>query len=597
MKAATHGVAGGVTGQVALFGPGHSNGLPWLPDETLFSLCSRHHRVSLQVRAAATSEALFGDARAGRAHDFPDRIGAFVERAGGALGQFDDVIRHHTILPFYLPFRSAAIAAESIDALRGAGIGSLKFRLGLLTSRFRAHHPLKACSECIQEDREKNFAAYWHLAHQYPGVWLCPIHDTVLLESTLKATGVGRFLWHLPDEGGLKSPFATTGDVGCADRLIDLLREFATASIALASLPVGFHFDPCRLASANRRQLRERRLLRGSGAIDAVPFASSLSSFLAPLRHVPELFPLGLDPDSALSQARYLCSPDRALTHPLRHIGLALWLFGTWERFIDAYRGEPDVEQGQPTGNEHAASEPIRDERFEPFLRRLRDDGLSVTKAAAIVGIDTQTGLVWAARAGVQCRRRPKKLAPDVRQALSKDLRAGRDKKDVALQYGVSVQTVTTTLRTEVGLHTAWREARFASQLRKARKAWTQAAKKNPRAGVKSLRLVAAAAYAWLYRNDRSWLRRSTDSLPTTVHGNHASVDWDSRDLQVATAVEQTCALLFAETPGKRILLWRIYQRIPQLKALLGRLDRLPLTTAAISRALAFKPTTGAPLL
>ena len=276
---------------------------------------------------------------------------------------------------------------------------------------------------------------------------------------------------------------------------------------------------------------------------------------------------------------------------------MALWLFGTWERFIDAYRREPEVARGRPTRNEDAASESIRDERVEPFLRHVRDDGLSVTKAAALIGIDTQTGLVWAAQAGVHCRRRPKKLTLEVRRALSKDLRAGRDKTDVAARYGVSVQTVTTTLRTEVGLHAAWKEARFDSQLRAARRAWTQAAQKNPRAGVKSLRLVAAAAYAWLYRNDRGWLQRQTGSLPTTVRGNHAALDWDSRDLQVATAVEQTCAILFAESPGKRILLWRIYQRIPQLKALLGRLDRLPLTTAAIGRALAFRPTTDTPLL
>ena len=125
----------------------------WLPDETLFSLSSRHHRLSAQSRASHTSRALFGHPRGGLAHDLPDRVDALVERTAGALGSdARSLIRRHTILPFYLPFRSPADADAAIVQLRGPGIGSLKFRLGMLTSRFRAHHPLKLCLRCATDD-------------------------------------------------------------------------------------------------------------------------------------------------------------------------------------------------------------------------------------------------------------------------------------------------------------------------------------------------------------------------------------------------------------------------------------------------------------
>lgn len=45
---------------------------------------------------------------------------------------------------------------------------------------------------------------YWHLPHQFPGVWVCPWHGRPLLTSKLKSTGVERFQWHLPDASSLE---------------------------------------------------------------------------------------------------------------------------------------------------------------------------------------------------------------------------------------------------------------------------------------------------------------------------------------------------------------------------------------------------------
>jgi hypothetical protein len=54
-------------------------GLPhaWLPDETLFSLCSRYHRASGNQLPTTTCKALFGHKLQGAAHDFPARLNHF----------------------------------------------------------------------------------------------------------------------------------------------------------------------------------------------------------------------------------------------------------------------------------------------------------------------------------------------------------------------------------------------------------------------------------------------------------------------------------------------------------------------------------------
>ena len=60
---------------------------------------------------------------------------------------------------------------------------------------------------------------YWHLAHQYPGVWACAEHGTFLRESNIKATGVGRFQWHLPDKGALVALPSQATDVSLREAL------------------------------------------------------------------------------------------------------------------------------------------------------------------------------------------------------------------------------------------------------------------------------------------------------------------------------------------------------------------------------------------
>jgi len=55
----------------------------WLPDETLFSLASRHHVVSGNVRPGDTCFQLFGHKRLGSSHDLPARVDEFVRRTAG----------------------------------------------------------------------------------------------------------------------------------------------------------------------------------------------------------------------------------------------------------------------------------------------------------------------------------------------------------------------------------------------------------------------------------------------------------------------------------------------------------------------------------
>jgi len=146
--------------------------LDWLPDETFFSLVSRNHNLWGHAVDWRTSLLLFGSRQAGIHHDLPNGIGVFAERTGNQLGTADEIVRERTLLKYYGRFLSNENEQEAVLALSGNTVAHLKFRLGLLTSRFRANHPLKACTSCMAADVLEHGWAYWHMEHQFPGVWI-----------------------------------------------------------------------------------------------------------------------------------------------------------------------------------------------------------------------------------------------------------------------------------------------------------------------------------------------------------------------------------------------------------------------------------------
>lgn len=97
----------------------------------------------------------------------------------------------------------------------------------------------------------------------------------------------------------------------------------------------------------------------------------------------------------------------------------------------------------------------VPDRRRAEFLDLLQKS-FSVTRASRTLGIDTATGMAWATEAGISVTRRSKILRPNRRAALVEALRGGMSKREAATRFGVSVTTVTTTLRTELGLHQTW---------------------------------------------------------------------------------------------------------------------------------------------
>lgn len=553
----------------------------WLPDETLFSLASRYHRLSGDLRPDRTCRQLFGHARHGAAHDFPVRLDEFARRTCNLLGAPEEVARRRTILPFYLPYRTAGDEANAMAAAKAGALGSIKGRLGILASRFGAAHPLKACAECMADDLAVHKVTYWHRNHQWPGCWICHKHGSVLKYALAKVNASGRFHWFLPDEVGLADG-VTSDPFRTVDSSITRLAE---CSVGLGSLPTGFRLRPSHLLQTYRTRLSHLGLAT-AGRIDSDGLARSLSPVCLPLSKVEGLGVLSGAETTLTAQFVRMVREHRGVGHPLKHLVLVVALFEGWSPFLSCYLASGNtvpIEGTCGSGALHGrVLDATRERRRSALVSAVRE-GASSTAAAADHGVSVATAMAWLAKAGVSIARRPKKLTPEVRERAVRRLRRGASKQSVSAMADVSVQTVTLLLRTEPGLQRAWHEAMFAKRQRIARRSWARSSALLVSATPKALRQLQPAVFAWLYRNDRAWLSDFAESLGSARRSNNSAIKWDERDRLLALSVRKAALDLATREPGCRVKLSRLCDEIRELKPRLSSLDRLPLTRTALS--------------
>jgi Tn7-like transposition protein D/TniQ len=309
--------------------------LEWLPGETLFSLVSRHHLFWGHPLSSRTCEQFFGHKRAGSQHDFPSCLSKFVELTIGRYGTVEQLARQHTLLAYYAPFLRESELKNATVTMAGDNVKHLKFRLGILTSRFRANHPLKACPDCMKDDRAKFGWAYWHIDHQYPGVWICSTHGQLLRESLLKATGVERFLWHIPTENQFRE--VSTESFHAIQKVHSVLLSLSRLVLGLVTPVSERTVDVFRLYELYKSELARRGWVTQGGSYRMPEIAASFLEHAKPLRILPEMTALPSTTTESVTQLGRLLRPPRSGTHPLRHLILIHWLFGSAEAFWSSY--------------------------------------------------------------------------------------------------------------------------------------------------------------------------------------------------------------------------------------------------------------------
>lgn len=511
----------------------------WCDDETFFSVCSRQHIVLNNSKASSTRAWLFGSASAMTSHDLPFNLAALNNDAQAVWGPPRSIIFEHTILPVFLPFQSAQHAAAAIQAMESTSLGSLKYKLGLLTGRFGAEHPLKACTSCIEADITTHGFAYWHLPHQYPGVLICPTHRELLRESRINRQWSGRFQWTLPEETTL----APARPKSIPEPSKQALERITTAVLDLAACGRDRQFDPGIV----------RAIYKGALSLGNERLAASFAQHCALLQPYPPFTSLPIDPQQVSTFWAQLIRNRESYSHPLKHLVIITWQYGSLSRFIEAYDHTQSLQSSD--------CPPLQNQVSTHLIK------LSTTVELAPPSV---------------ANRKPKVLKPAIRASILAQLSSGIQKGSICDAYGVTVSTVNKLLRSEPSVYQSWLCARQMTKVEEHRSEWVSTVKQAPGRSPKDTRAAIPNVYAWLYRNDRDWLLAQTQQMPTRRQGNNAAVDWGERDEKLLELVKLRVSELSSATLGQGVSRAELFLACPTLASALAKRNRYPRTRSLL---------------
>ncbi|RXE52683.1 MULTISPECIES: TnsD family Tn7-like transposition protein [Pseudomonas fluorescens group] len=510
--------------------------LDWLPDETLFSLCSRQHLVMGNLDPATTSTAVLGLSEKFIKHDIPCGIAALEQNGFHYWGNAESILLHHTIFSVFIPFQNKTKIEDAIITIKGDRIDSLKYRLGLVSSGFGAEHPLKACPYCMREDVYAHGIAYWHLTHQYPGVLICPRHQAWLMVSTKSRRWSGRFEWSLPTKDCLIQQ-SSSQKLWLRPAFLNL----ANNVIDLAVIGRVMSLESCAVAATYRTAV-----LQGGRS-------ASLLDRIEPLRRFHLFESLPEDEKSTESFMSQLIRPPRRSIHPLKHLLLIDWLFDDLRSFLKAY----DAEVARLV------------QRVASTTSRKPDKQVSLSNAAA----------------PTKNTPRPKRLKGELKEVLLSKLGKGIPKQKLCEELEISISTINRLLRANPVTNALAIEARNSRELAEHRAQWRYLHNLHPELGVQALRTIIPSIYAWLYRNDKAWLMAKEQTFVKPAKVEKYPVDWEARDSRLLSMIRMAYEAITGLQRGP-VTTTELYARVPMLSSCLENRSRYPASRAFLSTVL-----------
>ncbi|KUO95854.1 hypothetical protein ATW55_14905 [Ferroacidibacillus organovorans] len=155
------------------------------PDELLYSILARYHRLSQNSSIKQTMVDLFGTNNATAVIGFPNRLGRLVEQFPPGTGYTAFMlITNHSLLPLFSPFLPIARVEEVENAMisNHDGMG-IAMKVGVMPNKIPMQNFLRYCPICLQQDEDHFGEMYWHRSHQIAGIHVCYKHNAYLIRA------------------------------------------------------------------------------------------------------------------------------------------------------------------------------------------------------------------------------------------------------------------------------------------------------------------------------------------------------------------------------------------------------------------------------
>lgn len=556
------------------------------PGELLYSVLARFcERMQYPTHSNALLE-LFGARHAVPAIELPHQIERLARiLPPGTKYTADYLIQKHTLLPYYAPFLPERSYNIILNNMKGDGIRTTQLVAGIIAGRVAPPEFFKSCPVCDHENIQKYGETYWNRLHQIRGVEVCPVHKVFLEPSNIR-------IRNLDDRHDLFT--ASSAELQASAVVVDphapghqaLLNVAHSAAFLLDEYTTrpgltrinelhrdvlrehGCMTDKCKVRLRTVYQHLEKQC--PETMLDALMCSvkkgvdggwvgrlfRTTEKVIAPLRHLLIMAAFGLDAKSffnrqlltAVPRGPYPCLNPACPDHGSCSISTFQC---KREKYGTAYVFECPKCHHRSSRNA-AGDTIIRIIEFGPLweerLKSLWGDGtISTSQIAKKLNAHIRSVKKRAAKLTLPFPR----IASRITEADAAD----------APKIETESPNVLETKRTE----------------------WDDLRKRHAGASRKHLREYAPALFAWLYRNDRTWLKESSPPPRPKIRRFH-KVDWEARDEQLAALVA-TAAIRLKRDPNypRRITIAEIARTIKQRSALEQNIHKFPLTRIVLA--------------
>jgi hypothetical protein len=538
--------------------------IPYYPalyrGEILYSGNARFTDQSCYPTIGDVNSALFGARSVVATVEFPSHLAAFLNNLPYYYQlSFDELIRCHTLFPYYAPFMPAATKNRLQKDMLGKGY-ALHMRSGLMASKIHAIKRLRFCPNCVREDRTAYGETFWHVLPQIQGILFCPSHKQLFEESdVLIRQGTSRFKYISADSIiDAHYPIYTKIEVPQAQILLSMAED---AAWLLEHYEEGLCLEAVKERYQKIYKMGNRTPFR----------TSKLAQEFCDFYDEETLRVLGCEIDDGIIDSWLVkLIRGKLITHnPIRHLLFIRFLGYSLDEFLH-FKPQVRLPFGKgpwpclsPICKAFGKNVIVKCEiKFSPYVMgatfgifscdscgytyRMKTDTSENAEKAYIEGV-LDYGPVWKKelsklwiRRDVSLRSIAKRLAVDPKtvqkQAAILGLEfpryGGRNK-----HYRLSFVNSSTSPQNET------------AKLRKIyRKAWLQEFKAKNKSTT-AIRKQLPKEYMWLYRHDRDWLikHKPQRQKPKTIRER---VDWESRDKLISELIAEATRFILSK-PGK----------------------------------------------
>lgn len=445
--------------------------------------------------------------------DFPTGLNAFTNNVRSSQYEADTIISRHTLYPLFARFLDTNRNSKIMTSMLTSS-GNIHTRVGLNAGISKPPKMPRFCIKCYREDLSKYGESYFRRIHQLVSVHICSIHYCMLEELPLIEELINKHLF---------ISASVIEKLPLKEAVINESKEIQRISERLSSLvnPEVTHLYNGDKYFYNSR-LKELGYSKGQRSLDLLKLYDAFQQHFSTntLNH----FSSNVDFSDPSCWFKLIVRKHRKAVDPLRHVLLEDFILNYNHSII---KKAAILTCSWPCLNpvcEHFKKEVIN--QYE--THKDRKSGKEIRYLECECGYGYTESLI---EPDGKYFRRVKNYGQEWINELHRLNFIRTSIRKIGIILGCDSKTV------KHHLLSFQDKKQSLSRLNAVKRAWSKLVRSNSELSITQLRDIKPAAYSFLYRNDKKWLKGFT--YPEAKTKSEAKIDWKRRDEEILCLLKE----------------------------------------------------------